>query len=156
MGHFPHFQQSIHDLCDELHVGVSKNRGTPKSSILIHFKRVFHYKPSILGAHPYFWKHPCGFKLKPTSVSAPFRGPSKVHMSWVTLRSCIHLEKSLAASDPRPYKFPFPILQGKISDFGESPIIGDARIFNRFQVECQKILADITVWISKQGQLSLI
>ncbi len=27
-------------------MGVSKNRGTPKSSILI---RIFHYKPSILG-----------------------------------------------------------------------------------------------------------
>ena len=24
---------------------------------IIHFKRVFHYKPSILG-YPYFWKHP--------------------------------------------------------------------------------------------------
>ena len=35
-------------------MGVSKNRGTPKSSI---FNRVFHYKPSILGYH-YFWKHP--------------------------------------------------------------------------------------------------
>ena len=33
---------------------VSKHRGTTKSSIL---NRVFHYKPSILGAHPYFWKH---------------------------------------------------------------------------------------------------
>ncbi len=34
---------------------VSKNRGTPKSSILIGF---FHYKPSILG-YPYFFsKHP--------------------------------------------------------------------------------------------------
>ena len=32
-------------------MGVSKNRGTLKSS------RVFHYKPSILG-YPYFWKHP--------------------------------------------------------------------------------------------------
>ena len=30
---------------------VSENTGTPKSSILI---GVFHYKPSILGAHPYF------------------------------------------------------------------------------------------------------
>ena len=39
------------------HLGVSKNNGTPKSSILNHFNRVFHYKPSILGAHPYFWKH---------------------------------------------------------------------------------------------------
>ena len=25
---------------------------------MIHFYRVFHYKPSILG-YPYFWKHPC-------------------------------------------------------------------------------------------------
>ena len=37
------------------YVGVSKNRGTPKSSI---FNRVFHYKPSILG-YPYIWKHLC-------------------------------------------------------------------------------------------------
>ena len=29
-----------------LHMGVSKNRGTPKSSI---FNRVFHYKPSKFG-----------------------------------------------------------------------------------------------------------
>ena len=35
-------------------MGVSKNRGTPKSSILIGF---YHYKPSILG-YPYFWKYP--------------------------------------------------------------------------------------------------
>ena len=34
-------------------MGVSKNCGTPKSSILIGF---FRYKPSILG-YPYFWKH---------------------------------------------------------------------------------------------------
>ena len=37
-----------------VHMGVSKNSGTPRSSILIGF---FHYKPSILG-YPYFWKHP--------------------------------------------------------------------------------------------------
>ena len=37
-----------------IQMGVSKNRGTPKSSILI---GVFHYKPSILG-YPCFWKHP--------------------------------------------------------------------------------------------------
>ena len=35
-------------------MGVSKNNGTPKSSILMGF---VHYKPSILG-YPYFWKHP--------------------------------------------------------------------------------------------------
>ena len=34
-----------------------KKRGTPKSSIINHFNRVFPYKPSILGYH-YFWKHP--------------------------------------------------------------------------------------------------
>ena len=39
------------------HMGVSLNGGTPKSSILIGFSKVFHYKPSILG-YPYFWKHP--------------------------------------------------------------------------------------------------
>ena len=44
-----------------LQMGVSKNSGTPKSSILNHFNRVFHYKPSILG-YPYFWKHPKDFK----------------------------------------------------------------------------------------------
>ena len=47
------------------HVGVSKNRGTPK---IIHFNRVFHYKPWILG-YPYFWKHPCGLP-KPTAFMA--------------------------------------------------------------------------------------
>ena len=41
-------------------MGVSKNNGTPKSSILIGFSMVFHYKPSILG-YPYFWKHPHEF-----------------------------------------------------------------------------------------------
>ena len=35
-------------------MGVSKNTGNPQ---IIHFNRVFHYKPSILGYH-YFWKHP--------------------------------------------------------------------------------------------------
>ena len=37
-----------------IHMDVSENSGTPKSSILT---RVFLYKPSILG-YPYFWKHP--------------------------------------------------------------------------------------------------
>ena len=38
-----------------IHMGGSKNRGF--SPQIIHFNRVFHYKPSILG-YPYFWKHP--------------------------------------------------------------------------------------------------
>ena len=36
-------------------MGVSENRGF--SPQIIHFNRVFHYKPSILG-YPCFWKHP--------------------------------------------------------------------------------------------------
>ena len=36
-------------------MGVSGNSGF--SPQIIHFNRVFHYKPSILG-YPYFWKHP--------------------------------------------------------------------------------------------------
>ena len=35
---------------------VSENSGF--SSQIIHFNWVFPYKPSILGAHPYFWKQP--------------------------------------------------------------------------------------------------
>ena len=37
-----------------IYMDVSKNSGTPKSSVLI---GVFHYKLSILG-YPHFWKHP--------------------------------------------------------------------------------------------------
>ena len=56
----PPFGESIRVTFEEaglgitVHMGVSENGGTPKSSILIGF---FHYKPSILG-YPYFWKHP--------------------------------------------------------------------------------------------------
>ena len=37
--------------------GCFQKRGYPQ---IIHFNRIFHYKPSILG-YPYFWKHPCSF-----------------------------------------------------------------------------------------------
>ena len=37
-----------------LYMDISENNGTPK---IIHFNRIFHYKPSILW-YPYFWKHP--------------------------------------------------------------------------------------------------
>ena len=37
-----------------IYMGVSKNNGTPKSSM---FNRIFHHKSSILG-YPYFWKPP--------------------------------------------------------------------------------------------------
>ena len=38
------------------YLDASENSGTPQ---IIHFNRVFHYKPSILG-YPYFWKHSFG------------------------------------------------------------------------------------------------
>ena len=38
-----------------IYMGVSENSGF--SPQIIHFNRVFHYKPSILG-YPYIWKHP--------------------------------------------------------------------------------------------------
>ena len=40
-----------------VYMGVSKNRCTMVYPQIIHFNRVFHYKPSILG-YQYFWKHP--------------------------------------------------------------------------------------------------
>ena len=42
----------------ELYMDVSENSGFSPQTI--HFNRVFHYKPSILG-YPYFWKHPYRF-----------------------------------------------------------------------------------------------
>ena len=65
---------------------VSENSGTPKSSILNHFNRVFHYKPSILG-YPYFWKHPYQCSITPLhpnqfplpgSANCQVRGPGQI------------------------------------------------------------------------------
>ena len=39
-------------------MGVSKNRGTPKASILIGFSTINH---PFWGFSPYFWKHPYSF-----------------------------------------------------------------------------------------------
>ena len=39
----------------DMGLGVSKN--SVFSTQIMHFNRVFPYKPSILG-YPYFWKHP--------------------------------------------------------------------------------------------------
>ena len=43
----------------EYDMGVSKNRGTPKSSILIGFSLINH--PFWGYKNPYFWKHPYEF-----------------------------------------------------------------------------------------------
>ena len=70
--------QSFHSHCD---VGVDPKIGifTPQ---IIHFNRVFHYKPSILG-YPYFWKYPCVFsifqvKKNGTPNAFPFHPVSRV------------------------------------------------------------------------------
>ena len=61
------------------YMGVSKNNGIPKSSILDQFSRVFHCKPSIL-EYPYFWKHPyIGAVLGP---SLPFRAVKRKDPFW--------------------------------------------------------------------------
>ena len=52
-------------LAQFFNIDVSENRDTPKSSI---FNRVFHYKPSILGAHPYFSETPICSKGKKASA----------------------------------------------------------------------------------------
>ena len=65
------------------YIGVSKNRATPKSFILIGFSII---KPSILG-HPYFWKHPihcnsCPFIPPFIAVAMPCRFVSVPFESW--------------------------------------------------------------------------
>ena len=55
-------------------LGVSKNRGNPQ---IIHFNRVFHYKPSILG-YPLFLE-------TPIKCQGPFfgkAGPDKTQLFW--------------------------------------------------------------------------
>ena len=58
-------------------MGVSKNNGTPKSSILIGFSIII-YKPSMLG-YPYFWKHP--YQL----VIAGFLNHQQNGPTWLTI-----------------------------------------------------------------------
>ena len=68
-----------------IYMDVSLNGGTPQ---IIHFNRVFHYKPSILG-YPYFWKHPYmdyfirnlfGFLLNPPRIQM-------VHVTFLRVKS---------------------------------------------------------------------
>ena len=64
--------------CNDM--GVSKNRGNPPQ--IIHFSRVFHYKPSILG-YPYFWKHPYVMSAFFSSWRS-YPSNRKVHKAWKT------------------------------------------------------------------------
>ena len=58
------------------HMGVSKNSGF--SPQIIHFNRIFHYKPSILG-YPYFWKHPY---VPPPPFLAEVSGLQRIHAAF--------------------------------------------------------------------------
>ena len=59
--------------CIRTYMDVSENSGTPQ---IIHFSRVFHYKPSILG-YPYFWKHPYHFQ------QLTFASPLLLDLRWL-------------------------------------------------------------------------
>ena len=48
-----HVQVQVCYLYININMGVSKNRGGPPQ--IIHFNKVFHYKPSILGGFPLFF-----------------------------------------------------------------------------------------------------
>ena len=63
-------------------------RKTPQ---IIHFNRVFHYKPSILGYH-YFWKHPYVYIYIPFSDSVSY----SVHV--FSLYNLLYTIKSLPKS----------------------------------------------------------
>ena len=56
--------------CEYLYMGVSKNRGTPKSSILIGISIINH---PVWGYH-YFWKHPY---ILSESIDLVWRGPER-------------------------------------------------------------------------------
>ena len=78
---------------------VSKNSGTPKSSI---FSRVFHYKASILG-YPYFWKHPYSDYIISPKIKSPVEPEAfDIFDSERTGKMDYHELKVWVASLPRP------------------------------------------------------
>ena len=66
-----------------IHMGVSKNRGTPKSSILIGFSIINHP----FWGYPYFRKHPYQFfhQLPEKPSSRPSRKPWRKKIAWLRL-----------------------------------------------------------------------
>ena len=69
------------------HMGVSKNRGIPKSSILIGCSWDFHYKPSILGfcVLLHFWWIPpssCGLQCQDDLASSLSAGLAAKDGAW--------------------------------------------------------------------------
>jgi len=93
-------------------LGVSKNSGTPKSSILIGFSI---YKPSILG-YPYFWKHPflsllfwwriSLWKTQIHSVSIRFvRGSGQMCRSWGRWYCDVHPDVPKTANSGKKHTY---------------------------------------------------
>ena len=78
-------------ITDIKQLDVSENSGTPQ---IIHFERVFHYKPSILGYH-YFWKHPiCEKKTRCNWESFVPRRPGRA-----TLKGPLHPEVAIGGNN---------------------------------------------------------
>ena len=81
------------------YMGVSKNRGGAPQ--IIHFNKVFHYKPSILGGkiHPYFWFN-THMTYKKTTSPVPTRSPDAFTVFTVTPAIPLGME---AAKRPTMY-----------------------------------------------------
>ena len=75
------------------YMDVSENGGF--SPQIIHFDRVFHYKPSILG-YPYFWKHPYANLSSSLRLSAKCLGAFPC--SQKKTRSQLHKKKQFVES----------------------------------------------------------
>ena len=65
------------------YMGVSKNRGTPKSSILIGFSIINH---PFWGFSTYFWKHPYTYTGSISAIQSGFSKPESLgspnHTAW--------------------------------------------------------------------------
>ena len=86
------------------HLDVSENSGF--SHQIIHFNRVFHYKPSIL-ACPYFWKHPFRVYLtqplyEVDKKSTPLRRPGELR--WLASGACLVMDGQSAYESVSPEK----------------------------------------------------
>ena len=90
------------------HMGVSKNRWYPQ---IIHFYRVFHYKPSIL-RYPYYWKHPYQKILSPKNGPTFFQASLrllKLRFWWFDLDTrCLKLNGWRSEMAMLHKKQPFP------------------------------------------------
>ena len=63
---------------------------------IIHFNRVFHYKPSILG-YPYFWKHP--FKDVQFQTGQDYRiSPPKIPLTEAVLQGAWGTYRALGSA----------------------------------------------------------